>query len=85
MGYLYEKDDEDDLNLDLDLKACSICRRELLPWQDECPEDGGAPVPKGNLNPTFDPQLARFQMLEAQRASDDDDEPEVDQAEVEDE
>ena len=70
MGYLYEKDDEDDLNLDLDLKACSICRRELLPWQEQCPDDGGAPVPKGELNPTFDPQLARFQMLEAKRAED---------------
>jgi hypothetical protein len=70
VGYLYEKDDEDDLNLDLDLKACSICRRELLPWQEQCPDDGGAPVPKGELNPTFDPQLARFQMLEAKRAED---------------
>lgn len=28
------------LHLDLDLKRCPSCRRELTPWQERCPDCG---------------------------------------------
>jgi hypothetical protein len=49
MGFLDPKsrDDEDDalpgasgLHLDLDLKRCPSCRRELTPWQERCADCG---------------------------------------------
>ena len=49
MGFLDPKrdDDEDDalpgasgLHLDLDLKRCPACRRELPPWQERCEDCG---------------------------------------------
>jgi hypothetical protein len=49
MGFLDPKstDDEDDalpgasgLYLDLDLKRCPSCRRELTPWQERCEDCG---------------------------------------------
>lgn len=49
MGFLNPKqnDDEDEalpgatgLHLDLDLKRCPACRRELTPWQERCPDCG---------------------------------------------
>lgn len=61
MGYVSrEEQDGDSLKLDLDLRACEKCRRELLPWQDTCPDDGGRAVPKDQLAPNVDPLLARF-------------------------
>lgn len=29
------------LEFDLDLRRCGVCRRELLPWQQRCPDDDG--------------------------------------------
>lgn len=49
MGFLDPKrqTDEDDalpgasgLHLDLDLKRCPACRREVAPWQERCPDCG---------------------------------------------
>ena len=56
------------LHLDLDVRACEICRRELLPWQDECPDDGGRAVRREDLPPPADPL--------AEQLADLDDEPE---------
>lgn len=58
----FERKDEDgnDLGLDLDHKACPVCRRELLPWEDVCPEDGARAVPKDQLPSDRDPLLERF-------------------------
>lgn len=51
------------LELDLDLKACGTCRRELLPWQDTCPDDGGPAVRKADLTAPRDPLAARLAAL----------------------
>ena len=58
------------VELDLDNRVCATCRRELLPWQDVCPDDGGAAVKPGELPPPEDPLAER---LAAMR---DDDQPE---------
>lgn len=65
--------DEDDgggdsLGLGDDHRRCEVCRRELLPWQDTCPDDGGRGVAPGALGATHDPLLAR---LLAEDAEDD--------------
>ncbi len=53
MGFIDpKKGDEDDggglgasgLHIDLDLKRCPACRRELTPWEDRCPDCGEAGV-----------------------------------------
>lgn len=44
----------------LDPPACPVCRRELLPWQEACPDDGGTPVPRSQLPPMSDPLLDRL-------------------------
>ena len=56
MGFLLpqRKDDEQPggghgLEVDLDLKACPTCRRELQPWQTTCPDDGAAAVQRRDL------------------------------------
>jgi hypothetical protein len=35
--------------LDLDLRACATCRRELHPWESRCPDDGGPAVARTAL------------------------------------
>ena len=50
----------DSLGLDDDYKRCETCRRELLPWQDTCPDDGGRAVAPGELAADHDPLLARL-------------------------
>lgn len=45
------------LDLDLELRACPACRRELLPWQEVCPEDGAEPVPRTQLPPDDGPPV----------------------------
>jgi hypothetical protein len=40
---------ESGLHLDLDEKACPVCRRDLLPWQPTCPADGAGAVPRTSL------------------------------------
>ncbi len=37
------------LGLDLELRACPTCRRELHPWEDVCPADGSAAVARTSL------------------------------------
>jgi rRNA maturation protein Nop10 len=39
------------LYLDLDLKRCPACRRELTPWQDRCPDCGEVGVAAGAVAP----------------------------------
>jgi hypothetical protein len=51
------------LEMDLDLKACEVCRRELLPWQETCPDDGGRAVPTSGLAAEHDPHAARLAAL----------------------
>ncbi len=41
-------------------KRCGICRRELHPWEDVCPEDGGSAVMPGELDAGHDDLLARL-------------------------
>lgn len=54
------------LHDDLDPLVCPVCRRELLPWQERCPEDDAAPVPRSQLPPADDPLLARLLAEEEQ-------------------
>jgi rRNA maturation protein Nop10 len=49
-----KKDDEEQpggsgLRFDLDLRVCPECRRESLPWQEECPTCGVPTVPPAEL------------------------------------
>jgi hypothetical protein len=44
-----EPDGGDALSMDLDLRACPTCRRELHPWEAECPVDGSAAVDRTSL------------------------------------
>jgi rRNA maturation protein Nop10 len=37
--------------LDLDLKRCPACRRELTPWQERCPDCGEVGVAAGDVAP----------------------------------
>jgi rRNA maturation protein Nop10 len=39
------------LHLDLDLKRCPSCRRELTPWQERCPDCGEVGVAAGEVQP----------------------------------
>ena len=41
-------------------RRCAVCRRELLPWQQTCPDDGGAAVEPGSLAAEHDELLARL-------------------------
>lgn len=49
-----EDDDEAEalgLSVALDDLACPVCRRDLRPWEDTCPEHGAAAVPRTTLPP----------------------------------
>lgn len=48
------------LHLDLDERYCPACRRELLPWQERCPEDGAAGVLLEELPPSMPPPPAHL-------------------------
>ena len=37
------------LSMDLDLRACPECRREVLQWQDSCPDCGVQAVARTSL------------------------------------
>ena len=78
MGFVDpKKDNEEDralpgatgLHLDLDLKRCPTCRRELTPWQDRCPDCGDTGVPAGQVQPDAFPLPGLAALL----AEDDDD------------
>ncbi len=80
MGFVQKKGGDEDggagggsgLEMDLDLKACAICRRELLPWQDVCPDDGGRAVPKAGLVAETDPLAERLAAMLDDDPGDDD-------------
>lgn len=38
------------LQVDLDVRACPRCRRELHPWEPVCPDDGAAAVDRTSLS-----------------------------------
>lgn len=42
------------------IRRCETCRRELLPWQDACPDDGGRAVTPQEVEPEHDALLARL-------------------------
>lgn len=42
------------------IRRCEVCRRELLPWQDTCPDDGGRAVAPQEVEPEHDALLARL-------------------------
>lgn len=69
MGYVRE--DDDDLQAD-GVRRCATCRRELLPWEDTCPQDGGRAVRPDEIPAETDALLARL------LAEDDPGTPEVD-------
>jgi hypothetical protein len=37
------------LEVDLDVKVCPACRRELHPWEPTCPDDGSTGVERESL------------------------------------
>ena len=44
------------LELDLDLRSCPVCRRDLHPWEPTCPVDGAEAVARKLLtNPVAPP------------------------------
>ena len=71
MAQYQKRPDDDGLQLDLELRACVRCRRELLPWQTVCPDDGSEAVPKSDLPAATDPLLARHAHLLAEFADED--------------
>lgn len=50
------------LRLDLDVRYCARCRRELLPWQPRCPDDGGDAVRASELPSREDTLLAHLDL-----------------------
>jgi hypothetical protein len=40
------------LELDLDLRRCPVCRRDLHPWEQTCPVDGAEAVARRLLSST---------------------------------
>lgn len=48
------------LNLDLEERVCSLCRRDLPAWVEHCPECGGMSLRRRDLPPEEDPLLARL-------------------------
>jgi hypothetical protein len=57
MGFLDPKQQDDEelpgsgLHLDLELRRCPRCRREVPPWQPTCPDCAVATVPASELPP----------------------------------
>jgi hypothetical protein len=57
MGFLNRKQEDDQelpgsgLHLDLEVRRCSQCRREVAPWQEACPDCGAGTVPARDLPP----------------------------------
>lgn len=49
-----------ELELDLDEKACSVCRRDVPVWRDVCPECGGEAVRRVDLPAEEDSLLSRL-------------------------
>lgn len=49
-----------ELELDLDEKACAVCRRDVPVWRDVCPDCGGAAVRRVDLPAEEDSLLSRL-------------------------
>jgi hypothetical protein len=68
MGVFAKKGDQEEpgggggsgLHMDLDERFCVTCRRAVLPWQTQCPDDGGAVVPLGELPSSMPPPPAHL-------------------------
>ena len=53
------------------IKRCEVCRRELLPWEDTCPDDGGRAVTPQEVEPEHDALLARLLAEEDEEGGED--------------
>jgi hypothetical protein len=53
------------LDLGDELLRCQVCRRELLPWETTCPDDGGPGVLPSQIAAATDPLLERLLAEEA--------------------
>jgi D-arabinose 1-dehydrogenase-like Zn-dependent alcohol dehydrogenase len=64
MGLLRKREQEpgggSGLELDLDLRSCPICRRDLHPWEPTCPNDGTPAVPRHLLTSNIPPPPAHL-------------------------
>jgi hypothetical protein len=67
MGFVDRKRNEEQpgsggsgLELDLDLRSCAVCRRDLHPWEDVCPVDGGEAVGRTLLRSPLAPPPAHL-------------------------
>lgn len=52
--------DADDVELDLDERACPTCRRDLAPWHSECPDCHEPAVLRFGLPPAVPPPPAHL-------------------------
>lgn len=87
MGLLAKKgggDEEKDpsgQSLDLERKHCPVCKRELPPWREECPDDGARLVKLADLpsedGPAIPPHLLEGLDDEPAPGADADASPEV--------
>jgi hypothetical protein len=68
MGVFVKKGDQEEpggsggsgLHLDLEERYCAVCRRALLPWQESCPDDGGAALAISELPSAMPPPPAHL-------------------------
>ena len=68
MGVFVKKGDQEEpggsggsgLHLDLEERYCAVCRRALLPWQEACPDDGGAALTISDLPSPMPPPPAHL-------------------------
>jgi hypothetical protein len=68
MGVFVKKGDQEEpggsggsgLHLDLEERYCAVCRRALLPWQEACPDDGGAALTIQDLPAAMPPPPAHL-------------------------
>lgn len=79
MGLIRERDADDENDdggstpwLDLGLRVCPACRRELMAWEERCPADGSEGVPQRSVQTDGVPPVP------AHLLDDEDDEPSAD-------
>lgn len=81
MGFLNRKEQDDEdlpgsgLHLDLDVRRCPQCRREVAPWEETCPECGVGTVPARDLPPVASglPDLSHLAGAEAEAEAEESD------------
>jgi hypothetical protein len=79
MGVFVKKGDQEEpggsggsgLYLDLEERYCAVCRRALLPWQESCPDDGGAALAISELPSAMPPPPAHLMGDEDEDGEDD--------------